>query len=84
MTRADDEVFAFDDGGTFGWHNGAFGSTSKSHPDGTPTGYGGKCWDAGKGVKYGECGTSTGTCPTTVRSYAWYFTWPNASTATFA
>lgn len=38
VLRADDEVFAFDDGGTFGWHNGAFGSTSKTTPDGTPTG----------------------------------------------
>eukprot|EP01048_Picozoa_sp_COSAG05_P012340 COSAG05_NODE_1226_length_5453_cov_6.202279_3_plen_219_part_00 len=79
----DDEVFAFDDGGRFGWHNGAFGSGGKTAPDGTRTGYGGKCWDSG-GRKYGECGSSSGTCPTTVRSYAWYFIWPNTSTATFA
>ena len=81
----DDEVFAFDDGGTFGWHNGAFGSTGKTAPDGSPTGYGGKCWDAnaGKG-HHGACGTASGTCPTVVRSYAWYFIWPNSSTATFA
>ena len=38
MVFADDEVFAFDDGGTFGWHNGAFGSTAKTAPDGSPTG----------------------------------------------
>ena len=76
----DDEVFAFDDGGTFGWHNGAFSSSGKT----TPTGYGGKCWDPGDGRKYGECGTGSGTCPTTVRSLAWHFVWPNSSSATFA
>lgn len=94
----DDEVFAFDDGGTFGWHNGAFGITGKT----TPGGYGGKCWDSGvggaprppppeagpcpctqQGCACSSCGT-TGTCPTTVRSYAWYFVWPNTSSATFA
>jgi hypothetical protein len=59
---------------------GAFGSTGKT----TTTGYGGKCWDSDPGRKYGACGTSSGTCPTVVRSYAWYFMWPNSSSATFA
>jgi len=99
----DDEVFAWEQGGTFGWHNvrsaglpwacrreadstlcaraqGAFGSTGAT----TPTGYGGKCWDPDPERQYGACGTSSGTCPTTVRSQAWYFMWPNSSSATFA
>ena len=99
----DDEVFAWEQGGTFGWHNvrsaglpracrreadstlcaraqGAFGSTAAT----TPTGYGGKCWDPDPERQYGACGTSSGTCPTTVRSQAWYFMWPNSSSATFA
>jgi hypothetical protein len=111
---SDDEVFAFDDGGTFGWHNGAFRSTGTTTPDSTPTGCkslqwpaqarggaliplvcltdstscrtdGGKCFDpnAGNGT-YSACGTGGGTCDTMVRSYAWYFVWPNSSTATFA
>lgn len=61
----DHEIFAFDDGGTFGWHNGAFSPGS-----GDPTAdYGGKCYATKKPAHGGF------TSPTKVSSYAWVYTW---------
>ena len=63
----DAEIFGVDDGGTFGWHNGAFGSTSTLDP----SGYGGKCWDPGS---TGNGGTGA----TTVTADVWLYTWDKA------
>ena len=61
----DHEVFGFEDGGSFGWHNGCF-QVGSGNP--TPS-YGGKCYATVKPKNGG------GTSPTKVSSYAWFYSW---------